>query len=75
MSCTAITRKSVIAKSARRLATFRHRRSQASRAPSAMSRPPVTRSSHAFTRGRVSTAPSRSMNHAYAVSQTKPMAM
>ena len=41
-----------------------HRRSQASRAPSAMSNPPVTRSSQAFTVGRVKTAPSRSMNQA-----------
>ena len=34
------------------------RRSHASRAPSAINTPPVIRSSHAFTRGRVSTAPS-----------------
>src|SRR5262245_10223297 len=52
-----------------------HRRSQARRAPSRMRTPPVTRSSEAFTRGRVSTAPRRSTNHAYAVSQTSPIAM
>src|SRR5215211_5732396 len=43
-----------------------HRRSHASRAPSAINKPPVTRSSHALTVGRVSTAPMRSTNHAYA---------
>ena len=44
-----------------------HRRSHAKRAPSAISTPPVTCSSHALTLGRVRIAPSRSTNHAYAV--------
>src|SRR6185503_270911 len=52
-----------------------HRRSHASRAPSAMSRPPVRRSNVARTRGRVSTTPRRSTNHAYAVSHTRPIGM
>ena len=48
-----------------------HRLSHAKRAPSAINTPPVTRSSHAFTFGRVNTPPRRSTNQAYAVSQTK----
>src|SRR5512132_675849 len=52
-----------------------HRRSHARRAPSAIRRPPVTRSSEALTIGRVRTAPRRSMNQAYVVSQMKPIAM
>src|SRR5215216_1647317 len=55
------------------LAILAHRRSQARRAPSAINNPPVTRSSHALTLGRVSTAPILSTNQAYAASQMTPM--
>src|SRR5829696_2301397 len=40
-----------------RIGLFAHRRSQARRTPSATSKPPVTRSSHVLTRGRVNTPP------------------
>src|SRR6266699_596294 len=62
-------------KPARPVRVVAHRRAHARRAPSAINTPPVTRSSHALTLGRVRTAPSWSTNHAYAVSHTKPIAM